>query len=262
MPWVTKDSNEQYDTTAPGFTEPEREYTKKEKAANWWHYHKWVVLGSIAALIAVVWLVKDTVFQVKPDYQIAYVGQSDLPLDTAEALTAALEQFCDDRNGDGQVVLQLNQYILDMNPETDNVDAYTQMASMTRLSTDLSSNNGSYIYIVENAQQFENTTLALRYLDGTLPDVDIPEDEQADLDWENMVYRWTDCPVLAGLELGSFTGYTMLDDTPGDSQALLQDFYVGCRGMWNDEQTEGYAKDEVLWQALTAGATALPEATR
>ena len=35
MAWVTKDSVEQYKTP-----ESKKEYTKQEKAANWWHYHK------------------------------------------------------------------------------------------------------------------------------------------------------------------------------------------------------------------------------
>ena len=35
MAWVTKDSVEQYDHTPV----PPKEYTKKEKAQNWWHYH-------------------------------------------------------------------------------------------------------------------------------------------------------------------------------------------------------------------------------
>ena len=33
MAWVTKDSTETYNQTP----EPPREYTKAEKAANWWH---------------------------------------------------------------------------------------------------------------------------------------------------------------------------------------------------------------------------------
>ena len=32
MAWVTKDSVEQYETP-----ESKKEYTKQEKAANWWH---------------------------------------------------------------------------------------------------------------------------------------------------------------------------------------------------------------------------------
>ena len=47
MAWVTKDSVEQYDHTP----EPPREYTKKEKAQNWWHYHKFIVLGVVVAIL-------------------------------------------------------------------------------------------------------------------------------------------------------------------------------------------------------------------
>ena len=50
MAWVTKDSVEQYDHTP----EPPKEYTKKEKASNWWHYNKWIVLGSVIAVVAVL----------------------------------------------------------------------------------------------------------------------------------------------------------------------------------------------------------------
>ena len=50
MAWVTKDSVEQYDHTP----EPPKEYTKKEKAQNWWHYHKFIVLGVVVAILVVV----------------------------------------------------------------------------------------------------------------------------------------------------------------------------------------------------------------
>ena len=63
MAWVTKDSVEQYDHTP----EPPKEYTKKEKAQNWWHYHKFIVLGVVVAILVVAWFIKDTVFQTRPD---------------------------------------------------------------------------------------------------------------------------------------------------------------------------------------------------
>ena len=47
MAWVTKDSVEQYDHTP----KPPKEYTKKEKAQNWWHYHKFIVLGVVVAIL-------------------------------------------------------------------------------------------------------------------------------------------------------------------------------------------------------------------
>lgn len=245
MAWVTKDSQETYENN-----EPVRTYTKAEKAGNWWHYHKWHVVIVIIAIVVVACIIKDTVFRPEPDYQVAYVGQQELPTDTGEALTAALEaSFCEDLNGDGQVLVQLNQYTLDLGQESENTDAYTQMAGVTRLSADLSSSEGSYIFLLEDPEAFQSYTGGLRYLDGTVPD-----GEETATDWENMVYRWTDCPVLAGLDLGTYTGYTLMDDATGNNQDVLGRLYVGCRGTWTDKAAESYADGDVLWQKLTEGA--------
>lgn len=258
MAWVTKDSQEQYNTQP----QPPREYSKKEKAQNWWHYYKWVVVGGVVAVIALAWIIKDTVFQTRPDYQVAYVGQHELPADTAAALSTALQAYGQDRNGDGQVVVALNQYTLDFNSQTDGTDAYGQMAGVTKLSADLSGGkDGSYIFIVDDIEGFEAQTTALQYLDGTLPEIATEDDAVPDLDWENMVYRWSDCPVLAGLDLGDYQGYTMMDDATGSSQELLANLYVGRRGCWTGD-IQAYADDAALWDALTAGAVKLPEATR
>lgn len=94
-----------------------------------------------------VWIIRDMLFRTSPDYQIGYIGMAELPVDTAEALTTALEQnFCTDRNGDGQVVVQLNQYTLDLTFDNQNIDPAVQMAGVTQLTADLSSADGSYIF--------------------------------------------------------------------------------------------------------------------
>ena len=244
MAWVTKDSQETYENN-----EPVRTYTKAEKAGNWWHYHKWQVVVVIILLVVAAFIIKDTFFRAKPDYQVAYVGLQNLPEDTGTALTEALESFCDDRNGDGQVLVQLNQYAVELESGAETTDAYSQMAGITRLSADLSSSDGSYIFLLENPETFQKYTGALRYLDGT-----IPEDGESAKDWENMVYRWTDCPVLTGLDLGTYTGYTLVDDATGNNQDVLGELYIGCRGTWTDKAAEGYAGDDVIWQKLTEGA--------
>ena len=133
MAWVTKDSVEQYDHTP----EPPKQYTKKEKAENWWHYHKMIVLAVVLGIIAVAWIVKDVAFQTRPDVQIGYIGRYDLPEDTVTALQDALTPYCTDLNGDGKVVVQVNSYTVDFNAESNNADAYSQMAGVTRLSADL-----------------------------------------------------------------------------------------------------------------------------
>lgn len=248
MAWVTRDSTEQYHQTP----EPEREYTKKEKAQNWWHYHKWyVIIGAIAAVVLAA-AVHDVVSKVKPDYRIGYVGSSDLPVDTVAALEQALAQFCDDRNGDGQVVVEIDQYNIDFNEETSTTDAYSQMAGVTRLSADLSGTDGPCIYLLQDAEYAENfvqKTGALQYLDGTMPS----EDPESD-DWTQMVYRWTDCPVLTGLELGTYTGLTLLDDEQGENQDVMAQLYLGYRAYYNEETQQASAAFAVLWQTLTAGA--------
>ena len=163
----------------------------------------------------------------------------------------------DDRNGDGKVVVELVQYNLDFDSESENTDAYTQMADVTRLSADLSSEDGPYIFIMQDtdyAQQFAETTGDLQYLDGTMPDTEnVDENDNVIVDWTKMVYRWTDCPVLAGLDLGEYRADTT-HAQGGDSQQYLSDFYIGMRGAWNTATAENLAGGEELWQALTAGA--------
>lgn len=190
---------------------------------------------------------KDTVFQTRPDVQIGYIGQYDLPADTVTALQDALTPYCTDLNGDGKVVVQVNSYTVDFNAENDNTDAYNQMAGVTRLSADLSDSGTLYVMLIADPAGFQKSTGALAYLDGT------PPEDDAD-DWQNMVYRWTDCPVLAGMDLGDYDGYTLLDDATGSNQSVLSTLYVGRRAVLDEEQAAHYADGEELWQTLTAGA--------
>lgn len=246
MAWVTKDSIETYDQTL----EPPREYTKAEKAANWWHYHWVAVVIGVAAVFFGGWIIKDTVFQTRPDVQIAYVGTHELPVDTVNALQNALTPFCQDENGDGKVVVQVATYNVDFDAENESTDAYYQMAGMTRLNGDLSSGSKTCIFLLEDPKNFEKMTGALRYLDGTTPE----DQDDAAADWQQMVYRWTDCPVLTGLDLGNFEGYTALDDITDTNQNALAHLYVGCRGVWDNDQAEAFADGFALWDTLTAGA--------
>ncbi len=246
MAWVTKDSTETYNRTP----EPPREYTKAEKAASWWHYHWVIVVVVVLCAFFGIWIIKDTVFQTRPDVQIAYVGTHDLPADTVTALQDALTPFCQDTNGDGKVVVQVDTYTVDFDADNANTDAYYQMAGVTRLSAELSSGGKTYIFLLEDPEGFEASTTALQYLDGTVPD----DPDTAAPDWTEMVYRWTDCPVLTGLDLGDYDGYTVMDDATGTNQSVLSTLYVGRRGVWDEAQVATYAGCAELWDTLTAGA--------
>ena len=229
----------------------QRQYTRKERWANWWDYNlKWVILIGIAVAFVAYNFIGQYFFVPKPDYNIAVVAPYYLPEDTVNALQDALAAYGEDRNGDGKVVVKLNLYTMDFGNEDS--DAYLDMAGTTKLSTDIQGALSS-IFILYDPAGFQQTTGTLRYLDGSLPQSD------ADSDWWNMVYRWTDCPVLTGLDLGEYRADTT-HAQGGDSQTYLADFYIGMRGAWNTGTEENLAGGEELWQALTAGAVSTVEA--
>lgn len=126
------------------------ELTKKQRRRNWWHYHKWHVgIGVVALLIAgnLVW---HAVTQVHPDYQIAYVGAYPLPEGEAAAWEDRLSAFGIDCNGDGKVVVQLNQY-----PAGGSGDELMYAAaSNVKLMADLDSCE-SYFFLLEDPKGFQ-----------------------------------------------------------------------------------------------------------
>lgn len=148
------------------------------------------------------------------------------------------------------MVVELSQYNIDFDENSNNTDAYSQMAGVTRLSADLSGSEGPYIFILQDPEGFTAYTGALQYLDGTMPNEDNPETD----DWHQMVYHWKDCPVLSGLDLGEYHGLTVMDDQVGPNQDVLADLYIGHRAAFSDEVEEGFAKDQALWEVLSAGA--------
>ena len=223
----------------------ERQYTRKERWANWWDYNlKWVIILGIAAAFVGYCFIGQYFLTTHADYNVAVVAPHYLPEATQTALQDALAAYGEDRNGDGKVVVKLNVYT--MNFGSDDSDAYLDMAGTTKLSTDIQGVLSS-IFILYDPAGFQSTTGTLRYLDGSLPAPD------SDDDWWNMVYKWTDCPVLAGLDLGEYRADTT-HAQGGDSQQYLSDFYIGMRGAWNTATAENLAGGEELWQALTAGA--------
>lgn len=249
MAWVTKNSTEEYTPE-----EPQREYTKKEKAGNWWHYNRGILLCVAFAVLLVAWFIYDIVTQVEPDYQIGYVGTAQLPSAASEGLVAALEAYGEDLNGDGRVVVQVNEYLIDFE-SGDTADVYNQMAGVTKLGADLSANSGAYIFLVQDPAGFQRQSEALMYLDGTLTDLEETHD-----DWQNMVYRWQDCPVLAGLDLGVYEAMDAQGNIAEiDNQTFFENLYVGRRGVWVGDVEEKFPGGTAMWQTLTEGAARMEE---
>lgn len=229
----------------------ERQYTRKERWANWWDYNlKWVIILGIAAAFVGYCFIGQYFLTTHADYNVAVVAPHYLPEATQTALQDALAAYGEDRNGDGKVVVKLNLYTMDFGNEDS--DAYLDMAGTTKLSTDIQGALSS-IFILYDPAGFQQTTGTLRYLDGSLPE------PGSDGDWWNMVYRWTDCPALTGLDLGEYQADTT-HAQGGDSQEYMAQFYVGMRGAWNSGTADNLKGGEEFWQALTAGAVSTASA--
>ena len=68
------------------------ELTKQQKRRNWWHYHKWHVIVGAVLLCAAGNILYNVlgIGEIRPDYQIAYVGSSNLHDEAVAALEGAL----------------------------------------------------------------------------------------------------------------------------------------------------------------------------
>ena len=222
-----------------------KQYTRRQRLENWFHYNKiWVL-----ACLVVLWVAGSMLWnvlgigQTKADYTISYVGRLKLPEDCVTALETALARFGEDLNGDGKVAVKLNQHVVTDNSYADNI-TYSYGAQVTVLA-DITENE-SHFFLVEDPIAFQQDYQILAHLDGAAPD---------DLDYTALdkVFLWENCPVLASLDLGTYTDAYLDRVETGECQDLLKKLYLGRRYYVGDTP-EHFDDYEALWKALTEGA--------
>lgn len=126
------------------------ELTKKQRRRNWWHYHKWHVGLGVIAIAIVGNLAWHALTQVHPDCQIAYVGAYPLSGEEAAAWEDCLSALGSDCNGDGRVVVRLNQYPTGGSGG----DLMYAAASNVKLMADLDACE-SYFFLLEDPEGFQ-----------------------------------------------------------------------------------------------------------
>lgn len=216
--------------------------TREQKLRNWWHYHKWhLVLGAVLlGILADVLGSALGIGQIRPDYQAAYIGSAALPAETAAALETALAAYGQDCNGDGRVVVRLNQYTAnDQNTE------YTY-ASQVTLMGDLEACD-SYFFILEDGETFQRKFDVLALADGSL---------HTGFSGEYYAVPWPDCPILQALPLGEYTDVILGQQVSGAGQTLLQSCTFARRGFAGGKTCRNREACDALWDALTEGAPA------
>ena len=228
--------------------EPPPERTRKEKVANWFHYHKWwVVLWAflLFSVGSILWNALG-IGQIRPDYVFAYVGDAALPGDCVTALERELAALGQDVNGDGRVVVEIRQYVSNANQESLEDSLMYGYASDVTLIADIT-NGDSYFFLMEDPAKFQRAYQALAGPDGSLP-------EGSDYGIDGRALQWSGCPVLAGLELGGFEEEYLGQRLAGDNQELLSGLYFGRRGFYDEKQAAKQGANEDFWAILTEGA--------
>ena len=213
--------------TIPRPAAPEKPLTaqeqKKRSRANWWYYNWGIVAVAAMVIVGVAYVAHGLLTTVDPDYTVAVVTAEALPDEAVQRLQTALADYAEDANGDGAVIVQVNNYTWSADAAL--TDMNGQMAGATQMNTDLS-NGESKIWILEDPEGFEQAYGALS--------------EKLGADWQTKLIPWSDLPALSGLELGSYN--TAAD---GSQTVDIQSRFAGY-------SVAVFDASDALWQALNS----------
>ena len=108
-----------------------------EKVTNFFYHYKIPVIFAVAVIAAVTYMVYDAVTRKKPDLTVIMVANNGLEFRTQE-LEDFFEKYVDDRNGDGEVYVQviscpLNPNSTDMSQTSNQAKALAQLQTADNL---------------------------------------------------------------------------------------------------------------------------------
>lgn len=222
--------------------------TKKDKARNWWYYNKRILLfAAIVAAVIFSWIYS-VVTNVEPDYTIGMITSFNLPSEVREELENYLAPFCDDRNGDGQVAVTVNNYVF--GDAATNQDYQMVQAAYARFAGDASIGSCMiYIHDVDGAKALGDSLEGFfMYNDGTpMPD--------GATDIENASRPWSE---FKGLKDFTADGNELNNWTPEVVQELCKRLSISLRttdgAVEKDEELTAYHQASVeLLERLEKG---------
>lgn len=208
---------------------------------NWWYYYKWYVVCGSGLVILILYLAGNAlgIFGRTPDYQIAYIGETELPQDTVAALEQAFASVSWDFNGDGEVYVKIRQYVSNkQNPEA----VYYDYASEIGLIGDITDCE-SYFFLMDNPQAFQKSFHVLAAPDGSCPN-------ESDFSTEDKAVAWKDCPALAHFDLGTYSVTVLGRKATGKNQHLMSGLYIGRRCFYTKDTAAYQDQCSRLWELL------------
>mgnify|MGYP000895437086 CR=1 FL=1 len=111
--------------------------TPRGKWDNFWYYHKVHVIVAVIIAIFAIFIIYSAMKTVHPDYYVGMIVQKLYPDKVTDAVGKEIEKYGKDLNGDGKVVVQVNQYYIPME--------MTPVSSGTLSGSTLLSSSGSTV---------------------------------------------------------------------------------------------------------------------
>lgn len=155
--------------------ENQKPQTPKKKWENFWFYHRiHILIIAVVVFFAGIFLWQ-SLQTVTPDYTVGMITSRVYPDSVTEALQDAMQKYGKDLNGDGRVVVQINQYAISSSDSgvssgLSEADPQMQEAMQVKLAADLTTGT-SMIFLTDDAsfrsQESKNHLFA--YLDGSTP---------------------------------------------------------------------------------------------
>ncbi len=218
---------------------------------NWWYYYKWYVICGSGLVMLTLYLIFHALgfFTKTPDFQIAYIGETELPQDTVRALEHAFAALSQDFNGDGEVIVKVRQYVSNQQGSD---AAYYGYASEISLIGDITDCE-SYFFIMDDPQAFQKSFHVLAAPDGSCPD-------DLDFSTEGKAIAWKDCPVLMDMDLGTYSVTILGREAEGENQALLSSLYIGRRCFYTKDTSDNMSQCSGLWDRILSDASVRPPA--
>lgn len=229
--------------------------SRKQKRENFWYYHKWHVLLGLLGILLAFMLVYSLSTVTSPDYQITLLSPYPRSATALEALQQQLSVFGKDRNADGKVVVQVQQYTVASTEELSNaINPQANMAGTAQLQGDAQT-GGTVIFLTDD---FE--ALQARY--SFFTDLNAPYTGIDTMPQNGTYYiPWTACPPLCALDLGSVTaldGETVIEVADEFSDTVLCMRTITGTTLENDEQFRQYYADCLeLFRAITGSPAGL-----
>ena len=141
-----------------------------DKLRNFWYYYKKHTLIALAVLLVAGYLTAQQLNTPEPDYHIGLISTTPRSDEQLTALTDGFAALGTDLNGDGQVLVQLHTYFVDLADDSPNAGV-SNADKVAALDADLIG-NVSGIFLTEDPQ----TLLAIT--GGIFADTPVPFGEK------------------------------------------------------------------------------------